>query len=676
MNRAGGRLFLVGLVAHFVLFGPGRADATTPREYTRACIAGAEGALLANDAARAREWLRRVPADERALEWLLLWRESDRSLGIEARLPDAVNDVAVQAEWFVTACADGGIRLHRVGEPVLLARHRGEAYSVAVRPDGAFVASSGADSAVRLGHIGGRPVATILLDDGHRATDLAFSPDGTRLAAALTAGLVRVWNVGDPARPETLATLRGHVARPPVAAIAALADGRVASGSWDQWVKVWDVGRRVATRTFGPGYGAGPDEPYSRFDDLAASDDGRWLYAASARGTHGWSLADSARGWLREGGASWAAAVAVETTEGFVASGSGDGIVTLRDGDTGAPRAILRGHTGGITALAFEPRGGHLYSASADSTVRLWNWRREMARDWRAHATGVWGLAIADEGVVTTSTDDTVSVWERDSAHVRSAPLRHSGLGGAGRGASVVADGGWWIVGTNEGSVYRVRLGNGTLMTRYRGHIGAVQALALARRRLVTASNDGTVRLFDLESGDSLQVFRPGAGRAPSVALDRDGKVVAAGFLDGTVRLFDPEGGVETARLAGPGGTVTAVAIDPAGEVVVAATERGVLRAWSVRDGRERATLAGHQGPTYGLRFTREGSRLVSASYDRTVRIWDPRDWALAGTVRGFPTELYGLAISPEDDLLVVGGADGRVRSFDIGPLHETEEGR
>ena len=78
------------------------------------------------------------------------------------------------------------------------------------------------------------------------------------------------------------------------------------------------------------------------------------------------------------------------------------------------------------------------------------------------------------------------------------------------------------------------------------GHTSRVTAVVFSPdgKRIASASNDETVRLWDTATGAALQTLKGHTRSVSTVAFSRDGQLVASASYDGTVRVWDTATGV------------------------------------------------------------------------------------------------------------------------------------
>ncbi|KAF5343672.1 hypothetical protein D9758_014687 [Tetrapyrgos nigripes] len=239
-------------------------------------------------------------------------------------------------------------------------------------------------------------------------------------------------------------------------------------------------------------------------------------------------------------------------------------------------------------------------------------------------------------------------------------------------GISVSPDGTRIVSGSEDGTVRIWDAQTGTAIGEpLQGHEGSVQSVAFSPdgARIVSGSYDSTVRIWDAQTGTAIgKPLQGHEGQVQSVAFSPDGARIVSGSNDRTVRIWDAQTGTAIGEpLQGHENWVSSVAFSPDGARIVSGSYDSTVRIWDAQTG----TAIGEplQGHTYWVQsvaFSPDGARIVSGSYDSTVRIWD----AQTGTAIGEPLQghedcVQSVAFSPDGARIVSGSYDRTVRIWD-----------
>ncbi|MBA3393851.1 MAG: protein kinase [Deltaproteobacteria bacterium] len=510
--------------------------------------------------------------------------------------------------------------------------------------------------------------------EGHTGpvSDAVFSPDGRTVVTISDDHTARLW---DATTGKSLHELRGH--RDWVRAVAfAPAGDAVLTVSWDGTARFWDVATGTSRWVVELRSAQSRDQdPHAVMEQLSlpctadiSADGARLIASCVDRRAAVISREGAVESWLEgpEDLIIWTK-FAPDGRSVLVTFGAGQAFVF--DAHTGTKSVELVGHDGRVVGGTFTDDGSRILTFGRDGSLRSWSPDGKQLATLRGHQGTVWNgrLIPGSNGshFVTSSTDRTVRVWDLESgqslatiAHQApvpaldvSAKLIFSG-DQSGVGMLSLIDGrrlamfeghdailtaarfspdGTRLVTTSTDRTARIWHGQvGDTVERLAGHDGTV-AVTGARFSpvepiLFTASQDATIRVWQFENGQARStIFAKSDHALWSLAISRDGKMIAAGAVDGTIGIWDTRTRRQLHTLRGPSATFSVVAFDPSATVLASGAADGVVSLWDLTNGQKLADLPTENRKAVNMvAFDPRGRQLAVGRVD-SVSVWDWR---------------------------------------------------
>ena len=594
-----------------------------------------------------------------------------------ATTPDGSRVVSASYnEVHVWSGTDGSEIIRLKGE---LGRELGRVNGVAITADGSRIVTGGSALILWDGYTGTK----LAVLEGHTSgvTSVAITPDGSWIASGSDDKSVRIWD-GKTGKQSSL--LKGHEAR--ILAVALTADGtRAVTASFDGTARIWDSASGTQVGVLNS---LSQDSPKG-FISVGLTPDGESIITGSPDQTATiWDARSGVKKQVLRGHEGWVTGVILTADALRAVTCATDGTVRVWDAKMGAELMLLRGHSSPINAIALTQDGSRIVTGGgeeiatgkqSDNTVRIWSSKTapELLR-LTGHTKNITSLFVTQDGhrIISGSYDNTARIWDARTGAPLQVLIGHTG---PVTRVAVTPDGSR-VVTTSVDHTTRIwDAKTGVTLFVLKGHTDSIWGLAISPdgSTVITGSGDKTLRIWDMNTGAELKEF-PHDGPVWSLAISPDGKRLVTGSND-TARILDSKTGAPLAAFKGLHGVVKALAFSPDGSRILTGSVYGVLGLWNSDSGAEISRMEVKTEDfnltenVESVAFMPDGAHMLSAgsdvySPDETAIIWDAKTFvetARLGNRRRLQS-ISAVAIMPDGNRAVIGSQDGSITIWQL----------
>ncbi|ETO33355.1 WD-40 repeat protein [Reticulomyxa filosa] len=183
---------------------------------------------------------------------------------------------------------------------------------------------------------------------------------------------------------------------------------------------------------------------------------------------------------------------------------------------------------------------------------------------------------------------------------------------------------------------------------------------------VVSCSGDGTIRLWDINTGTEVMKLARDFDQIWDVDFSPDGRYIVSGLRDRTIRLWDVHSGIEVKQLLEHPKSILSTQFSPDGKMIASSSSDKTINLWNVESGEILKKFEGHSDSVRRARFSADGKSIVSCSFDCTIRIWNIETGEQLKKLKEHKHHVNDIKYLPDAQTIVSCSNDNTIRLWDL----------
>jgi WD40 repeat protein len=207
------------------------------------------------------------------------------------------------------------------------------------------------------------------------------------------------------------------------------------------------------------------------------------------------------------------------------------------------------------------------------------------------------------------------------------------------------------------------------LLRTITGHSQYIRALVIMSdgKMAVSGSDDGTLRVWNIETGENLRTLQEQSGSVDALAFMPNTKQVLAAVRDGSLKIWDlSTGNILHSWQTHHTRSINAIAITPNAQLAVSVSNDGTLRVWDLISRELIEILQEHTNWVQTVTITPNGNYVISGGADNILQVWDLQSSAQPLTLRGHQHWVRAVIATPDSQKVISGSVDHTLKIWDL----------
>lgn len=259
----------------------------------------------------------------------------------------------------------------------------------------------------------------------------------------------------------------------------------------------------------------------------------------------------------------------------------------------------------------------------------------------------------------TNKNNAFTKVWLVKTISAHSQPVWSTALSANGQ---ILASG------SQDNTIKVWALNSGQILYTLLGHQDTVRSLAISAdgRILASGSGDSTIKLWNLQTGKLFGTLSGHSSPVWSVAIARDGQTLVSACEDGTINIWNIRTGALKTIESGHSSRIFSVALSPDEQSLATGSKDKTIKIWQLSTGKLLRTINGHSNAVRDVVFSPDGQLLASASWDKTIKIWHLQTGKQLQTLTGHSDRVVSIAFNADGQNLASAGIDKTIKLWDV----------